>query len=312
MGGAPKGYDAASYGRDVAVFRTFLRKTAPDTLFLGPGSVGEGPFAMPMGGGVLKSEDVLRAAGPVFDVFSYHLYAAASQRCASMGASSQTSAAAALSQDWLSRPEKIAAFYAGLRDRFEPGKPLWITETADAACGGNSWASTFLDTFRYLVEHASLAQHGVKVIMHNTLASSDYGLLDEDTFEPRPNYWAALLWRRLMGATVLDPQISSSPNVYVYAHCLRNDPEGVALLVVNADRERAYETRLPMSSRRYTLTAKQLQDTTVQLNGKTLGLNSNGDVPQLTGEPTRAGRVRLAPASITFLAISDAKNTVCR
>ena len=228
MGGAPKGYDATSYGRDVAVFRTFLRKTAPDTIFLGPGSVGEGPFAMPMGGGVLKSEDLLRAAGPVFDVFSYHLYAAASERCASMLASSQTTAAAALSQDWLSRPEKIGAFYANLRDRFEPGKSLWITETADAACGGNPWASTFLDTFRYLVQHASLAQRGVKVIMHNTLASSDYGLLDENTFAPRPNYWAALLWRRLMGATVLDPQISPTPNLYVYAHCLQNHPDGVA------------------------------------------------------------------------------------
>src|ERR1700732_4506861 len=48
MGGAPKGYDAASYGRDVAVFRSFLRKTAPETLFLGPGSVGAGPFALPI------------------------------------------------------------------------------------------------------------------------------------------------------------------------------------------------------------------------------------------------------------------------
>ena len=235
MGGAPKGYDAASYGRDVEVFRSFLRKTAPDTLFLGPGSVGEGPFAIPMAGGVLKSEDLLHAAGPVFDVFSYHLYAAISQRCASMGASSQTTAAAALSQDWLSRPEKIGTFYADLRDKFEPGKSLWITETADAACGGNPWASTFLDTFRYLVQHASLAQRGVKVIMHNTLASSDYGLLDENTFAPRPNYWAALLWRRLMGTTVLDPQISPTPNLYVYAHCLRNHPGGVALLVINAD-----------------------------------------------------------------------------
>src|ERR1700686_5656575 len=191
MGGAPKGYDAASYGRDVAVFRTFLRKTAPDTLFLGPGSVGEGPFAIPMAGGVLKYEDLLHAAGPAFDVFSSHLYAAISQRCASMGASSQTTAAAALSQDWLSRPEKIGTFYADLRDKFEPGKSLWITETADAACGGNPWASTFLDTFRYLVQHASLAQRGVKMIMHNTLASSDYGLLDENTLAPRPNYWAA-------------------------------------------------------------------------------------------------------------------------
>ncbi|MGB2616353.1 MAG: hypothetical protein WA657_14270 [Candidatus Acidiferrales bacterium] len=311
MGGAPRGYDATTYGRDVAVFRTFLRKTAPDTIFLGPGSVGEGPFAMPMGGGVLKSEDLLDAAGPVFDGFSYHLYAAASERCASMGASSQTTAAAALSQDWLSRPEKIGAFYADLRDRFEPGKSLWITETADAACGGNPWASTFLDTFRYLVQHASLAQRGVKVIMHNTLASSDYGLLDENTFAPRPNYWVALLWRHLMGATVLDPHTSPLPNVYVYAHCLQNYPGGVALLIINADRQQANEITLPFDAERYTLSAKQLQDTTVQLNGKTLQLNSNGDVPQLTGEPMRAGRVGFAPASVTFLAIPDANNSSC-
>ncbi len=311
MGGAPKGYDAASYGRDVAAFRTFLRKTAPDTLFLGPGSVGEGPFAMPMGGGVLKSEDLLHATGPLFDVFSYHLYAAASQRCASMGASSQTTAAAALSQDWLSRPDKIGAFYADLRDRFEPGKSLWITETADAACGGNPWASTFLDTFRYLIQHANLAQGGVKVIMHNTLASSDYGMLDENTFAPRPNYWAALLWRRLMGAAVLDPHTSPIPNVHVYAHCLQNHPGGVTLLVINAERQRVHEITLPSDAERYTLTAKQLQDTSVQLNGKTLRLNRDGDMTQFLGQSTRAGHISFAPASITFLAIANADNRNC-
>src|ERR1700693_4237086 len=311
MGGTPKGYDAASFGRDVAVFRTFLQKTPPDTLFLGAGSVGEGPFAMPMGGGVLKSEDLLHAAGPVFDVFSYHLYAAASERCASMGASSQTTVAAALSQDWLSRPEKIGAFYANLRDRFEPGKSLWITETADAACGGNPWASTFLDTFRYLVQHASLAQRGVKVSMHNTLASSDYGLLDENTFAPRPNYWAALLWRRLMGATVLDPHTSPIPNVYVYAHCLRNHPGGVTLLIINADRQQVHEITLPSDAERYTLTAKQLQDTSVQLNGKTLELNRDGDLPQFLGQSTRAGHISFAPTSITFLEIANADNSNC-
>jgi heparanase 1 len=312
MGGAPKGYDAASYGRDVAAFRTFLRKTAPNTLFLGPGSVGEGPFAMPMGGGVVKSAELLHATGQVFDAFSYHLYAAASQRCESMGASSQTTAAAALSQDWLSRPEKIGAFYADLRDRFDPGKSLWITETADAACGGNPWASTFLDTFRYLVERASLAQRGVKVIMHNTLASSDYGLLDENTFAPRPNYWAALLWRRLMGVTVLDPNTSPIPNVYVYAQCLQNRPGGVALLVINADRQQIHELALPSDAERYTLTAKQLQDRSVELNGKTLQLKEDGDLPQFLGQSTRPGRVTFAPISITFLEIANANNSSCR
>ena len=49
-----------------------------------------------------------------------------------------------------------------------------------------------------------LARRGVAVVFHNTLASSEYGLLDQKSFEPRPNYWAALLWRRLMGTTVLD------------------------------------------------------------------------------------------------------------
>jgi len=311
MGGAPKGYDAASYGRDVAAFRAFLRNTARDTLFLGPGSVGEGPFAMPMGGGVLKSEDLLRATGPLFGVFSYHLYAATSQRCATMGTSSQTTAAAALSQDWLSRPEKIGAFYADLRDRFAPGKSLWITETADAACGGNPWASTFLDTFRYLIQHASLAQRGVKVIMHNTLASSDYGLLDENTFAPRPNYWAALLWRRLMSATVLDPHTSPIPNVYVYAYCLQNHPGGVTLLVINTDRQQLHEITLPANAERYTLTAKQLQDRSVELNGKTLELTSDSDIPEFVGQRTRAGRISFAPASITFLAIPDANTNSC-
>ena len=312
MGGAPKGYDAADFGRDVAVFRAFLRKTSPDTLFLGPGSVGEGPFAMPMGNGVLRSEDLLKAAGQVFDVFSYHLYAAASERCASMGPSSQTTAAEALSQDWLSRPEKIDAFYASLRDRFEPGKSLWITETADAACGGNPWAGTFLDTFRYLIQHASLAERGVKVIMHNTLASSDYGLLNESSFVPRPNYWVALLWRRLMGETVLDPHASPATNVYVYAQCLQKNSGGVALLIINADQQHAHEITLPFDTERYTLTATHPQDTAVQLNGKTLQLNSDGDLPQLAGQSTPRGRLSFAPASITFLALPSANNSSCR
>ena len=311
MGGAPKGYDAADYGRDVAVFRAFLRKTSPDTLFLGPGSVGEGPFAMPMGNGVLKSEDLLKAAGAVFDVFSYHLYAAASERCASIGPSSQTTATEALSQDWLSRPQKIAAFYASLRDLFEPRKSLWITETADAACGGNPWAATFLDTFRYLIEHASLAKGGVKVIMHNTLASSDYGLLDENSFTPRPNYWATLLWRKLMGETVLDPSVSPAQNVYVYAHCLQKSPGGVALLVINADQQRTHEISLSLEAERYMLTAPRLQDRAVLLNGKTLQLNRDGDVPQLVGQSTRGGRLSFAPTSISFLALPNANNTSC-
>jgi hypothetical protein len=216
MGGAPKGYDAAAYGRDVAVFRPFIKQAAPDMVFLGPGSVGEG---VPLGNALtagsmpfLKSEDLLAAAGPAFDAFSYHFYGAVSNRCASNGQGATTTPGAALSADWLSRTDTVEAFYQGLRDRFEPGKPLWVTETADAACGGNPWASTFLDSFRYLNQLGSLAKRGVQVVIHNTLASSDYGLLDENSFNPRPNYWAALLWRKLMGTVVLNAGATQPPH----------------------------------------------------------------------------------------------------
>jgi heparanase len=311
MGGAPKGYNAADYARDVGVFRPWLKQNSHATIFLGPGSVGEGPFAIALGG-VLHSEDLLRATGPAFDVFSYHLYAAASERCALLGDKMQTTMGAALSAEWLSRPEKIHEYYAGLRDGFEPGKPLWITETADAACGGNPWASTFLDTFRYLIQHASLGRRGVNVIMHNTLASSDYGLLDESTLEPRPNYWGILLWHKLMGTTVLDPQVSTEPNTYLYAQCTKGRPGGVTLLVINADQRHSFEINVPIASERYTLTAKQLRDTTVLLNGKPLLLTSSNDLPELKGEQVSAGRVSFAPTSITYLSIANAGNTSCQ
>ncbi len=312
VGGAPKGYDAAEFGRDLSIFRTFIQKTSPSTLIVGPGGVNEESNALPAGVREMKSADILSATGPAFDVFSYHFYGAVSSRCASFGESATTSAAAALSAQWLARAGKSEQFYAGLRDRFEPGKQIWLTETAQAACGGDRWASTFLDSFRYLNQLGSLARNGVRVQMYNTLAASDYGLLDEKTYEPRPNYWAALLWHRLMGTTVLDPGPSPAPNLHLYAQCLRNHPGGVALLVINADRTEAYSLRIPVASERFTLTAHELTDKQVQLNGGNLQLGADDRLPELKGASTVAGNLSFAPASITFLALPAARNAGCQ
>lgn len=311
MEGASPGYDAADYARDFAVFRRLARAASPDMRIVGPGSVGEGIMLMP--GPMLKTADLLAATPrPVFDIFSYHSYAAASERCATPGSGVVgTTAAAALSPEWLSSADRLYAFYAALRDRFEPGKPIWVTETADTACGGNPWASTFLDSFRFLNELGILARRGVEVIFHNTLAASDYGLLDPDTFLPRPNYWAALLWRRLMGRVVLDAG-PSRPGLYLYAQCLRGHPGGVALLAINANRTRTEAIDLPMAAERYTLTAAKLEARRVALNGHRLELGSNGELPGLESRRVPSGRVELAPASITFLAVAQAGNRSCR
>jgi hypothetical protein len=316
MGGAPKGYDAPAYGRDLKIFRPFIKNAAPDLVLLGPGSVGEGvPLGNALTAGAMpfiKSEDLLAAAGPVFDAFSYHFYGAVSNRCASIGQGATTTPEAALSVDWLSRTDMAEAFYQGLRDRFEPGTPLWVTETADAACGGNSWASTFLDSFRYLNQLGSLARKGVQVVIHNTLASSDYGLLDDNTMEPRPNYWAALLWRKFMGNVVLDAGGTPEPALHLYAQCLRGQAGGVVLLVINTDRSSAHSLDMRAPSERYTLSAERLQDTSVRLNDNELKLGPGDVLPQINGIPVNAGEVTLAPDTITFFAVPNANNPACR
>jgi hypothetical protein len=297
-GVAPAGYDAAAYGRDFKIFRSFAKENFSEMTVLGPGTVGE----------TASASDLLVASGPGgVDAVSYHHYGTLSERC-----SGTSAPAAALSEDWLSRTDQTLAFYWFLRDQFEPGKPIWLTETADAACGGNRWAASFLDTFRYLDQLGRLARAGVQVVMHNTLAASDYGLLDEKTLAPRPNYWGALLWRQLMGNIVLDSGMPIQTGLHVYAHCQRGTSGGVSLLIINTDRNAPHSLMLPMASERYTLDAASLRDTTVRLNGLTLELGVRDDLPRIASVRTVAGTLTFAPSTITFLAIPAAANSACR
>jgi hypothetical protein len=292
--------DTVAYGRDFKIFRSFMKRQAPEIMILGPG----------LAGATDAASRLLAASGPSVDAFSYHHYGALSERCSGVRASDGARAATALSEQWLARTEQTLNFYRKLRDQFEPGKPIWLTETAEAACGGNRWAATFLDTFRYLDQLGRLATGGVQIVVHNTLAASDYGLLNEKDLTPRPNYWGALLWRRLMGTTVLDAGVPFQTGLHVYAHCQRGKPGGVSLLVINTDRVAARALRLAAAAERYTLATHG--DGDARLNGRALELSAKDELPDITGVPTPAGTLTFAPATITFLAIPAAANNACR
>ena len=153
------------------------------------------------------------------------------------------------------------------------------------------------------------------MVAHNTLVASDYGLLEEKTFTPKPNYWGALLWRRLMGTTVLESSVPIQAGLHVYAHCLRGKPGGVAVLAINTDTTASRTLTVPTAGERYTLSSSavgNLQEKRVQLNGTVLKLGANDDLPTLTGESSGSGNITLAPATVTFLAFAEAANTACR
>ncbi len=130
FGGAPAGYTAADYARDYAILRAFARATAPHMKVVGPGSVGEAILIPAMhgaglGAGLVPTESMLSAPPkPVLEIFSYHFYGAALRRGAAMGAGAQTTADAALSEQWLGRPSACRADPAVSRcSRSRPAVP---------------------------------------------------------------------------------------------------------------------------------------------------------------------------------------------
>lgn len=291
-GDAPKGYNGARFAKDLEAFKTFVAKEAPAMKILGTGSTGEG--ILPSGLDLSIDELLNQTPKPSFDVFTYHYYGMVSQRCRG-----NLKPEKALEADWLSKTEKGYAFYEKARDKYVPNAPIWLTETAESACGGNPWAATYIDSFRYLEQLGRLAQKGVKVVMHNTLAHSEYGLLDHDTHNPRPNYWVALLWSKLMGTEVYKAD-SLATGVDVFVHNLKGKPKGRTVLILNTT-EKETSFSIPVNATQYLLTADELLTKKVKLNGKVLQLNSNDEVPKLVGEKAKLGTLSIPAHSILFL-----------
>lgn len=307
-GAFPKGYKAADFARDFRIFKQWAAKAAPQMKLVGTGGTAEGsmlkhsPQSEAMGN--LQSEDLLKANPGSLDIVSYHFYGTVSPRCGTPPSLKDQ----ALTDDWLDRTLLDEAFYGALRDKYEPGKPLWLNETAQAACGGAPWAKTFLDSFRYLNQLGVLARRNVAVVAHNTLAASDYGLIDQDTLKPRPNFWAAVLWKRTMGSTVLAAPAAPG-KVRLFAHCLPTRKGGVGLMAINTGD--AAEMPLAGPAQAWVMTGADADLTGVKVNGVEPEMAADGRPRGLGGVAVK-GSVALPAKSITFVTIAKAGNAACR
>lgn len=307
-GVAPKGHTVAEFARDYAAFHAFMKRTAPEIKLAGPGVARLG-IPIPSMDGVTAQDYASASPNPKFDIFSYHFYPGLAQRCAPANSPQGISADRALSEEWLGRTDPEIRNQKAVRDRYAPGAPLWITETGGGACGGLTWQPTFLDMFRYVDTHARSAKLGVDAMFTHALISGSNGVIDEKTFQPNASYWAAVLWRRLMGAKVLDAG-AQQPGLHLYAHCQRGQRGGVALVAINLkDSASAFDLSGPADV--YALTAPELQSKTVLLNGKALALGTGDAFPDMTPVRVTSGRVEVGPTSISFIALPNARNSAC-
>ena len=312
MSGAPKGYTPVDYVRDHDLFNAWVRENYPDCLIVGPCTADS--QLMEKGDGNTKSgaglaevlpscstEDLMRGSQVALDVFSYHCYNGVSERIASVMPDAHWDASQALSDDYLAMAGNCARSFVPVRDKYVPGGQIWVTESADAGGGGNTWGSTYLDVPRTLNELGEFATITDGVIFHNTLASSDYGFLRHSTFEPRPNYFAVLLWQQLMGNTVYDSKIPTAEGAHVFCHSRKDGKDGCVYMIINNSETETTLVELPQEAVCYKLAGKDgLRSSVMTLNGRDLVLGEDSELPDLSGE-TVSGKIELAPGTCTFI-----------
>ena len=312
--GFPANYTAENFRRDQDLFHKWVRENYPDTIVVGPCTVD----TMSMGGDTgmstagigaafgttASTEDLLDGCTEKLDVFSYHYYNGISERLAAVMPTGHWLAEQATSEPYLAMAGLAARGGVPLRDKYVPGGQMWVTESGDAGGGGDTWASTYLDVLRTLNELGEFATITDGVIFHNTLASSDYGFLDHHDYLPRPNYFAALLWTRLMGQTVYNSGIAIQEGAHVYCHSRKDGKDGCVYLVINNSQTDATTVELPKEAVRYTLVGRDgIRSTVMTLNGRDLVLGEGDELPCLCGEEIGAGVVELPPCTCTFFVL---------
>ena len=315
--GFPVGYTAEHFRRDQDLFHKWVRENYPETVVVGPCTVDSSAVSMGPGGLDGKSsagigaafgttattDELMDGCTEKLDVFSYHYYNGISERLAAVMPQAHWLPEQTLSEEYLAMAGACARAFAPYRDKYVPGGEMWVTESGDAGGGGNTWASTYMDVFRTLNELGEFATVTDGVIFHNTLASSDYGFLKHGTFVPRPNYFAVLLWQRLMGHTVYNSGIEIAEGAHVYCHSRKDGKDGCVYLVINNSKTDATTVELPKAAVKYTLAGKDgIRSTVMTLNGRDLVLGENDELPCLCGEEV-SGTIELAPETCTFFVL---------
>lgn len=308
----------AQYAADTLTARQLLDEVDPTALLAGPSSA-----YWPVGGELvfLYRKFLEAGGGDNIDVITWHFYPQQSVRCPV--ASRRAEPGLMLEPENLDEVSIHAATVEAGRDELAPQLPIWLGETGNAQCGGEPQISDrFEGSFWWVDELGQLGRRGHRVVVRQTLSGSDYGLIDEASQQPRPDYFASLLWRRLMGTRVLGATTEAADSkLRVYAHCARSSAPGyragaVTAVLINLDEDVAADVELTgiASADRlgvFLLDADELASETVRLNGETMTVAADGTPPATEPRWQNGPALTLPPTSIAFVTIPDASVDVC-
>lgn len=283
------------YGYDLISARKLLDEEMPDALLAGP-AVAFWPY---LSEPLAILPEALAVGGEALDIVTWHYYPQQSERC--LLRTQPASKQSLLSGEALNQAADMARLVSWQQQQKALFAPVWLGETGHAQCGGQSGLSgRFVSTLWWADQLGLLALQGHKVQIRQSLVGSDYGLLREDNFEPTPDYWLSLLWKKLMGRRVLKTTEIKTGTIRSYAHC---DPEnkGWTLLLLNLSPE-VQKVYLPYpvdQAEVYALSSDALDSPDVRLNGKSRMMHQQ--IPALVGVKLSSNTLSLEAQSVIFV-----------
>ena len=161
------------------------------------------------------------------DIVTHHLY--------SLGAGSDPNVwTKTIDASYLDKIYDLAEEVQTVVNKASPASSIWLGEAGGAYNSGrDNVTNSFNSGFWYLDQMAIFAARGHGAYCRQTLVGGHYSLLDYFSYEPNPDYYNLLLWSRLMGSNVLETSSSNSGILRAYAHCTRERPGAVTLLLIN-------------------------------------------------------------------------------
>lgn len=138
----------------------------------------------------------------------------------------------------LDRVQSDIAWYTALVRAHAPaGTQIWAGEDGptgggeDGTCGAQTACGTYATTLWYADDMAQRASAGFAQYQRQTIVGGRYGLLSiphgnealgaNDAVGLNPDFWVNFLWKRVLGATVLNATLAESRNgtLRAYAFC---------------------------------------------------------------------------------------------
>lgn len=207
------------------------------------------------------------------------------------------------------------------------GSPIWLGETSSAyGNGAPNLSNAFVGSFLWIDKLGLAAKMGIATVMRQSIFNGYYALLDKN-YNPNPDWWVSILYKTLVGSSVVPYYTATTSKVRLYVHCTKKSfldgmLPSITIFGINLDIYTAklrIEGIVPAESMEnlmiytYELTCDQIITSKgIRLNGDVLKMLPNNMLPIFMPKLQYIKAfVTMPPLSITFWVIPTSKVKAC-